>query len=403
MKIGILTYHFVSNFGANLQTLSTFGYFLNSGHVPIIINWVPEDLEKYYQEVVPYEQNEAFHKFARERYSNISKVCRNSKEIAKVIDDENIELIVIGSDAVLTYIPIACRFHITRKGVIYNKPCIDSDFPNAFWGDFVQYLNRPVKLAMMSGSAQNTNYPKILFKKSEFKKAIDRFSYFSVRDIWTQKMIQKLSNGALIPEITPDPVFAFNQNVPDQFSKDYIMNKFGLDENYVLFTVDHKSISIEWKKQVELELAKAGLTAYELPQANKPAKNILSHILKFPIDPMEWYCLIKYSKGYIGELMHPVLCSLHNSIPLYVVDTYGFAEKKNQFGINPLSSKTYQVMERFNLLSHYCNVNSQSSISTPQQVVSKVLNFDREVCFKTATILLNEYNHMMSNILSLTV
>ena len=100
MKIGILTYHFVSNFGENLQTLSTFGYFQNVGHDPIIINWVPEDLEKYYEKVVPIEQNVAFHKFAKDRYSSITKVCRNSLDIARVIEDENIELLVIGSDAV---------------------------------------------------------------------------------------------------------------------------------------------------------------------------------------------------------------------------------------------------------------------------------------------------------------
>ena len=53
MKIGILTYHFVSNFGANIQTLSTFEYFRNVGHDPVIINWIPTDLEQYYNNVVP--------------------------------------------------------------------------------------------------------------------------------------------------------------------------------------------------------------------------------------------------------------------------------------------------------------------------------------------------------------
>jgi hypothetical protein len=48
MNIGILTYHFVSNFGANLQTLSTFMYLKKHHYNPIIIDWVPYDLEKYY-------------------------------------------------------------------------------------------------------------------------------------------------------------------------------------------------------------------------------------------------------------------------------------------------------------------------------------------------------------------
>lgn len=399
MRVGILTYHFVSNFGANLQTLSTFRYFKNAGHEPFIINWVPEDLEKYYEKVVPQEQNHAFHQFAKERYSRITKICRSSEDIAQVIEENGIELVVIGSDAVLTYIPILCRIHLTRRGLVYSKPCVDSDFPNAFWGDFADYLVHPVKLAIMSGSAQNTNYPKILFKKAQFQRALDRFSYISVRDVWTQSMIKKLSNGKIVPKITPDPVFAFNQNVKEQFSKEYILERFGLDENYVLVTVDHKSISSEWEKQVELELKKKGLTAYELPQANKTAKNVLSHRLKFPIDPIEWYCLIKYSKGYIGELMHPVLCSLHNSIPLYVVDTYGFSKAEEAYGINPLSSKTYQIISRFGLLDNYCNVHKPSSIATPTDVASKILNFDDGKCAQKAKLMLEAYNDMMTNIM----
>lgn len=252
----------------------------------------------------------------------------------------------------------------------------------------------------MSGSAQNTNYPKILFKKSQFKDAIDRFSYISVRDVWTQNMVHKLSKGTVIPSITPDPVFAFNQNVKDQFSKAYILDKFGLDENFVLVTVDHKAVTPNWKKQVETEFEKHGITAYELPQANKPAKNVLEHQLRFPIDPMEWYCLIKYSMGYVGELMHPVLCALHNSIPLYVVDTYGFKKKGESYGINPLSSKTYQIINRFGFMDNYSNVNLPETVASPSDVVTRVLSFDRDKCAKEASKMFDEYNEMMKEIIT---
>lgn len=399
MKVGILTYHFVSNFGANLQTLSTFEYFKNEGHQPIIINWIPEDLENYYRRVVPHEQNQAFYNFASSRYTSKTEICRNSLEIAKTIEKEGLELVVIGSDAVLTYIPILCRIHLTKRGIIYKKPLIDSNFPNAFWGDFINYMEKPIRIAIMSGSAQNTDYSKIIFKKQLFKKALEKFSYISVRDIWTKQMIQKLSYGNINPNITPDPVFAFNQNVKNQFSRQYILDKFGLKENYILMSVDHKSINQEWKKSVEEEFAKIGITVYELPQANKPSPNILTNVLKFPIDPMEWYCLIKYSQGYIGELMHPVLCSLHNSIPLYVVDTYGFSKKGEKFGINPLSSKTYQIINRFGFLDNYCNINKKSSLASPAEVVSKILTFDKAKCTEMANKMLDSYNTMMNNII----
>ena len=91
----------------------------------------------YQSENVPFAQNEAHYQFAQNNYKNITKLCRSSRDIAEVIDEQQIELVIIGSDAVFTYVPKLSRFHLTRKGVIYSKPCIDSDFPNPFWGDFM--------------------------------------------------------------------------------------------------------------------------------------------------------------------------------------------------------------------------------------------------------------------------
>lgn len=401
MKIGILTYHFVSNFGANLQTLSTFEYFQKSGHTPIIINWIPEDLEDYYKTVVPKEQNNAFHFFAKKRYTNISRICRNSIDIAKVIDENELDLIVIGSDAVLTYIPIIKRLHICRLGIKYVKPCIDSDFPNAFWGDFLCYTNHPVKLALMSASAQNTKYSAILFHKKKFEMALNAFSYISVRDIWTKKMIANLTHNRKDVKITPDPVFAFNYNVYDQYTKDYIITKFNLNERYALLTADNNLIKKEWKKQLEEEFKKHCITLYELPQANKKQKYELSNVLNFPIDPMEWYGLIKYADAYIGELMHPILVALHNSTPLFAIDTYGFKSKGEKYGIDPESSKTYQIINRFDLMENYWNINSPVKINEPKYIVDKILNFNKTKCSANALIMYNEYKTMLNEILAL--
>lgn len=46
MKIGILTYAYVPNFGANLQALSTYHYLKNNGHTPILILWEPIGLHE---------------------------------------------------------------------------------------------------------------------------------------------------------------------------------------------------------------------------------------------------------------------------------------------------------------------------------------------------------------------
>ena len=56
MKIGILAYHSACNFGATLQLLSTYSYLKNNGHDPLVINWVPEDLEDFYRKPTPEAQ-----------------------------------------------------------------------------------------------------------------------------------------------------------------------------------------------------------------------------------------------------------------------------------------------------------------------------------------------------------
>ena len=104
-KIGILTYHWVSNFGAQLQTLSTYKRIEKTGNIPVIINWIPEDLKKYYERSVSAEQNKAHLQYMDTHYTNITDVCRDKYDIANAIDKEEIDLVIIGSDAVFSYLP----------------------------------------------------------------------------------------------------------------------------------------------------------------------------------------------------------------------------------------------------------------------------------------------------------
>ena len=81
MKIGLLAYHSACNFGATLQLLSTFCYLRNNGYDPIIINWIPKDLEEFYVRRTPEVQ----YNMQKELRSNLWKeteLCRTSKDVA---------------------------------------------------------------------------------------------------------------------------------------------------------------------------------------------------------------------------------------------------------------------------------------------------------------------------------
>lgn len=397
-RIGILTYHWVSNFGAQLQTLSTYKCIENSGNHPIIINWIPEDLKRYYEKFVSEEQNKAHAQYAGKYYKNITKVCRNKFDIAQVIDEEKIDVIIIGSDAVFSYTPFWSRFVLCKKGFRYIKPFSDFDCPNPFWGDFYELVKRPIKLVSMSASAQNTPYRKIISKKekNKFEKAINNFSYLSVRDVWTQKMLSHVTGGKCVPIITPDPVFAFEYNVAPS-NDDYIRTVLGVTGKYALLSLSGTYCNSNWERELEKELAVQGITLIGLPQTNKKFNKTLKYNLSFPLDPIRWYNIIKHSSAYIGELMHPILVSLHNSVPVFVFDNYGFT-KSGTF--DKTSSKTYQIISRFGLESNYYNKLYNKKFPSPQVVVDKVLSFDKNKCENEARKMYEAYKIMINEILN---
>lgn len=400
MNIGILTYHWVSNFGANLQAISTYKYIENAGHKPIIINWIPEDLENVYDNNVIKCQNEAHKQFAKNNFVNITNICRNSKDIAKEIELNKISRVLIGSDAVFTNLPKLARYRLCKRGIIRLEPRSDSNFPNPFWGEFIQYLNSPIEIYAISASAQNMQYKKILFKneKDDYGKALRKFNNVTVRDIWTQDMVKYVTSGELKPDITPDPVFGFEQNVKPQKIK-YVQNSLKIEKDYILFSAWSTIKDNDWITRLEYLFEKKGIILVGLPKTTmKKFKSPLKYNLEFPISPLEWYDAIKYSSGYIGELMHPILVSLHNSVPVFSFDTYGYS----RFGkLDVKSSKIYHILNRFGLLDNYYNKKYSKKLPSPEIVTNKILSFDKELCSKNAKKLLDEYNCMMIKSISL--
>lgn len=400
MRVGILTYHWVSNFGANLQALSTYCYLVNNGYEPVIINWVPADVEEMYNKSVLTCQNNIHHKFSKENFLNITEICRNGQDIAKEIERVKISKVIIGSDAVFTNLPKLARYRLCRRGFIHIKPKSDTDFPNPFWGDFVNYLKKPIEIVAISASAQNMPYKKILFaqEKNGYKNALMRFKYITVRDIWTQNMIKFLTGGRIVPQITPDPVFAFEQNVmPKRI--DYVRNKLGINGKYVLFSGWATVKDQKWILELESLFREKSIILVGLPKTTMRVFNSpLKYNLEFPISPLEWYDAIKYSNGYIGELMHPLLVSLHNSVPVFSFDTYGFT----RFGrLDVKSSKIYQILKRFNLLDNYYNRKFKRDLPSPSYVFASIMSFDKEKCFTISRTMLSEYNEMMKSSLSI--
>lgn len=379
MKIGLLAYHAACNFGAFLQLLSTVEYIKKQGDEPIVINWIPKDFRKDYEKRSLPDVRSLYARL-REKYYPMTKLCETDKQVAMVIENENIEAVIIGSDAVTQHHPLRERIHFPCRRIIYiAHPTSDRMYPNCFWGAFNKYLKKPIPLAVISGSSQDSKYYFIKgLTKFKMKKSILDFRYMSVRDDWTQKMIEYITDGDVVPKVTPDPVFAFNNNASHLVpSKEDIIKKFNIPNDYIILSFKGaKSVSQDWINEFQKFANAKGLACVKLPYADAPAFGNIQYSVGDIVTPLEWYALIKHSKGYIGNNMHPIVTSITNGIPFFSFDNYGIPMIGGK-QTNGESSKIYHILKQADLLDNriYTCCKDYSPIE-PKEVLNKIINFD---------------------------
>lgn len=398
MKIGILTYHKACNFGANLQLFSTYNYIRNQGHTPIIINWSTKALDDFFVRKTPVVQYEEHRRF-REENLLLTRSCYTIYDVAKVIEEEDIKGVIIGSDAVLQHHPLLERLYFSRRKIIGVKGIgADRMCPNPFWGSFIPLLSKDLPVCMMSASSQNSEYHFLSLKEREMlKEHLLRFSYISTRDDWTSKMVSNITKGAIVPEVTPDPVFAFNYNVTNQLSEDEIRTKYHLEKPYYVFSfLDDKTVDRDWLDNFQ-RITDKDCIALPFPYGvrfNHPFKKEIG----LPLSPLEWYALIKYSSGYIGHNMHPIVVSLHNSVPCFSFDNYGLVRLR--YFVNEKSSKIYHILKEFDLLGNRVSCKGNKSVSISANRVLELLDsYDKHHVMKMGKEFHVRYEEMMCNIM----
>ncbi len=360
MRIGILTYHWVYNFGANLQTLATINYIKAHGYIPIVIDYRPLRTEVWYKNEVPESEVEAFRQFS-EKFYNLTDRCENIDEVKAQIKKHEIEAVIIGSDSLFNL--LKPRFQWQTLEIIHPSP--DHVFPNPFWG------NIGCKHSGLSISSQNSNYNKFKKQRREIGQSLLGFEYLSVRDNWTQELVSYYTNGELIPNVCPDPVFSFNTYGRDLIiPKDELMAKFNIGKDYILYNDGNGILSNSWIDSFKSFVKGSGKELIRLPHTL--SKNLGA--VKWPLDPIEWYSLLVHSNGYVGILMHPIVVCLHNCVPFYSIDHYGLSDQ-------PLkSSKIYHIIAKAGFLGNYCSLVANMHIPSSHQVWDALNQFNKTQC-----------------------
>jgi len=401
MKTGILTYHSVPNFGANLQALSTVGFLKKQGHEPIIINWVPEGLELKYKQTVSESQRECTNKFCVENFP-MTEICRNNEDVANVIRKYGIERIFIGSDAVWNYVPLNKRIRFSFRRLKFVKVPVtkDHDYPNPFWGCFDKSVN-DIPAAAFSVSSQNMPFSAVKgLIKEQIGISLRRLKKITVRDEWTKQLVEYFTDNLISPNVTPDPVFGFNSNIPVRKTKEEILKKFNLPDKYILFSFRIPRIDSNWAKAFEQICNSKGYACIGFPMPEKLIPFGLEQNINLPLDTLDWYYLIKYASGYVGERMHPIIVALHNAVPFYCFDEYGLRSRFGNCDKIRKSSKIYDILSKADLLGHWFSYRTMKNLPAPAEVVNKLLTFDVQKCTAFSISQERRYNEAMTDILN---
>lgn len=399
MRIGIITYYRIANFGANLQAVSTYRYLKKAGHSPIFIHYMSKQLYKitdccYHSNPQIKTHLDFIDKVIPEQTS----VCFTKEDINQAIQKYGIEAIIIGSDAVLQHHPFLSRIHL--RGRILKRIHIedinaDRLFPNLFWGCGI---NQDIKKVLMSVSSQNSAFKDFSSElKLRMQEALSCFSYISARDTWTQKMIYSII-GKEVP-LTPDPVFAFNENAGDMVpSREYILRKFHLPERYILVSFLNVNLPESIVRGIKVYFSnECSCVAFPSPQGIRFQHNY-DHEVPLPLSPEEWYALIKYSNGYIGNNMHPIVVALHNNVPCFSIDNYSnydFWGKPQKDG----ASKIEDLLSRCNLTDNHIVPFKGNTEDLDEKIYKGVMDFPKEEIAKFCEDMYSGYKSMMESII----
>lgn len=400
MRIGIITYYRVANFGANLQAVSTYRYLERAGHTPIFIHYMSRQLYAATDGCYDADpQIKAHLDFVDSVILRQTETCFTTDDINRAIERHGIEAIIIGSDAVLQHHPLRSRIHLYGRRVIrirIDKVNDERLFPNLFWG---YGINPDMRKAFMSVSAQNSQFKYFSSRlRRQMNEALKTFGYISVRDTWTQKMVQAITGST--PPLTPDPVFAFNQNAGELIpGKEEILRKFQLPENYILVSF----INVRVPDDVIFALKErfagaASCVALPSPLGIRFTHNY-DYEIPMPLTPLDWYALIRYSGGYIGNNMHPVVVALSNGVPCYSIDNYtNFDFWRHP--INDGASKILDILRRFNLADNHIAPYKDNTKGLETRIFDRLTTFPKEVVRRQSEQMYKSYEQMMHDILN---
>lgn len=348
MKIYILTLHWVSNFGANLQAYSSFRFFKALGHDVRVIDYRDEREIKSYKSTCCTQQFNAHVEFI-EKNIELTERIYNLDGIVEIIKRDVPDIVVVGSDAVW-------RQKLNENLVTY-------------WLNDRRLDNCKTKFVSLAVSlmGSNINNGNTLFKGNIIN-SLKKFQYITLRDDWSIKQLELLTKKHL--EYSPDPVFLLDSEKMSIPNNEIVRKLMQNKKQYIIISISKGRLYNLWFKIIRKLLNSKGYIIVELcmPEGNREIS--ADYTITTPLNPNDWYVCLSNASGYIGERFHAMVSCINNNVPFVVIDTYGsklpsFRNKK---------SKIYDLARRINKLSYIVHKRNPM-LQDPFYIYRKICSF----------------------------
>ena len=410
MKIALLTFLDVANFGANLQTTSTYNYLKKQGHQVVAINY--ESYQTYWSKKVRQWkrqlmhqampiQDAAHHNYLMQQLDNISPSLHTNKQVANYIKNNHFDGVVIGSDAVAQHWPIGSTWTIKsfKHRPFWFEPLQqERRFPNPFWGTGFADI---VPTALLSVSSQNSKYKKFGSRTlGKMARQLKTMKFLSVRDAWTRDMMLH-AEPSLHVELTPDPVFAFNQNLESQIPSEHdIRSRFDLPEKYVLIGLKSQVYSVDDLDRLNTLFKQQGkeCVAFCIDGVYNYKHNF-AYQVPLPISPLDWFALIKYASAYIGSNMHPIVSALTNATPWFSIDNWGMVDFWGNKTKEKKSSKVFDILSQYGIPEYRTEISLGKCDKNVDEIVDALRKFPIVDVQRISADRVLRYNKMMQSII----
>lgn len=291
MKIGILTFHWATNYGAVLQTYALQEYLTIQGHEVEIINYKPKQydfswltyvIKPYYllklkKDLIKRKKEKLLQCF-RDEYLNQTKRFYTYNELKNSLLDYDV--VISGSDQILN--PF-----FTMKGESQPTP--------TYYLNFLPQTIRKIGYAVSFGC---TLYPDYAIEQA--KKWITNFDSIGVRENSGKDVLKQLKYEERV-SVVPDPTILMGKRL---FEKIRIDDRL-LKNDYICVYMLRTRISIDYPD------------LYYIDDLNNP------------ISLESWLEKISHSKGLITNSYHGMIMSILFHIPFVVL-----LESKEGVGMN---------------------------------------------------------------------